>query len=100
MGVIDEDVVDVVLEDGGFAVTVSERRHLLREEADVLLDGGEVAAGEDIEEGCLAACTVTSAPASASVDGLVYHAIHLTYRSTSLRCTVFEPPQSGILREC
>ena len=40
MGVVDEDVVDVVFEDGG------------------LVDGGEVAAGEDVEEGGFAAGAV------------------------------------------
>lgn len=66
MGVVDEDVVDVVLEDGGFAVYERVRREgfcrvvsggCMRS---LLLDGRKVASCEDVKEGCLAACSVAS----------------------------------------
>lgn len=68
---------------------------------DALLYSREVASGEDVEEGCLAACTVAAEVAYISIPVLLSAFARdcvRTYRSTSFRCTVLLPPQSGILR--
>jgi hypothetical protein len=61
MDVVDENVVDVVFEDGGFARCLLDTAFMYLDKRSVLLYGREVASCEDIKEGCLAACSVASA---------------------------------------
>lgn len=85
MGIIEENVVNVVLKDGR------------------LVDGGKVAACEYVEERGLAACAISSKDSVcqrfvwSSFDCVKHGTASETYRSTNFRDTVFELPQSGIV---
>ena len=59
--VVDEDIMDVVFENGGFASHTLDASPTLVGDVFFLLDGREVASCEDVKEGCLAACSVASA---------------------------------------
>jgi hypothetical protein len=62
MGVVDEDVVDVVLEDCGLTGvgSVSSLEGYSAEIVACLLYCREVASGEDVQQRCLAASTVAA----------------------------------------
>jgi hypothetical protein len=74
VGVVDEDVVDVVLEDRGFTGGggVSSLEGYSAEVVACLLYCREVASGEDVQQRCLAASTVAAVISSVSWNATQY----------------------------
>lgn len=99
MDIVNENVVDVVLEDSGFAASVGVSpfcaRGLIFQRN--ILYGWEVASGEDIQQRCLTACSIPSASRLAVLYCVGGSEAVVSYSRTSLRWTVLLPPHSGIV---